>query len=106
MPVLAGIYPDDHVCLPILAIIWGARATDLSSAWSLVTEGFRVGDITISPDRFRDLRDRVFALGYFIVRAIQGVLRRSVMPVVRIDDGAKAALLAGIGYVGHRHRRH
>ena len=98
LPVIAG-FTLTLLALPLLAIIWGARATDLSSAWALIVEGFQVGDITISPMDFV-IFGIVFAIGYLITRALQGVLRRSVMPVVRIDDGAKAALLAGIGYIG------
>ena len=98
LPVIAG-FTLTMIALPIIAIIWGARATDLSSAWSLIVDGFQVGDIVISPMDFF-VFGIVFAIGYFITRIIQGVLRRSVMPVVRIDDGAKAALMAGVGYVG------
>ena len=98
MPVIAGSVLTLLV-LPILAIIWGARATDLSSAWSMVVEGFQIGEITVSPMDFV-LFAIVFTIGYLITRIIQGVLRRSVMPVLRVDEGAKAALLAGVGYAG------
>ena len=98
LPVVAGFLLT-VLAIPILAIIWGAKATDLQSAWALVVEGFSVGDISISPMDFL-IFGVVFAIGYFITRVLQGVLRRSVFPVLRMDAGAKAAVLAGIGYVG------
>lgn len=98
MPVITGTVLTVLV-LPALAVIWGARATDLSNAWSIVVDGFQIGDVTISPMDFV-LFAIVFAIGFFITRILKGVLSRSVLPVLKIDAGAKAALLAGVGYVG------
>lgn len=98
LPVVTGLVLSVLV-LPALAIIWGARATDLSHAWSVVVDGFRIGEVNVSPMDFV-LFAIVFAIGYFITRILQGILRGSVFPVLRIDEGAKAALLAGVGYVG------
>ena len=84
---------------PLLALIWGATVTDLAALWALAVEGFELGEVTIAPVDFL-MFIIVFAIGYLMTRMVQGVLRRSVMPVVRLDEGAKSAALAGIGYVG------
>jgi small-conductance mechanosensitive channel len=98
IPVLVGFL---LICAatPVLALIWGADLTDLSSAWRLVAEGFEVGEITISPvDFFWFLL--VFSVGYVVTRLVQGVLSRSVLPVTGLDAGGRAAVRAGVGYVG------
>jgi small-conductance mechanosensitive channel len=85
--------------VPVLALIWGADATDLSGAWRAISDGFSVGNMVISPlDFFSFLL--VFSVGYVLTRIIQGVLNRSVLPVTRLDSGGKAAISAGVGYVG------
>ncbi len=98
LPVIIG-FTLLVLAIPVLAVIWGAKATDLTSAWTVVVEGFQVGEIKISPIDFIVFAI-VFAVGFFITRIVQGVLRRSVFPVLRMDSGAKAALLAGLGYAG------
>ncbi len=85
--------------IPVLALIWGADGTDLSAAWRAISDGFKVGEIRISPlDFFTFLL--VFSIGYVLTRIVQGVLARSVLPLAILDTGVKAAITAGIGYVG------
>ena len=85
--------------LPVLALIWGADSTDLAAVWRWISDGFAIGDVVISPlDFFSFLL--VFAVGYVLTRVIQGVLGRSVLPVTGLDSGAKAAISAGVGYLG------
>jgi len=85
--------------IPVLALIWGADTTDLFGAWRSISEGFKIGDAVISPlDFFGFLA--VFSIGYVLTRIIQGVLRRSVLPVTGLDSGGRAAIHAGVGYVG------
>jgi potassium efflux system protein len=85
--------------LPVLALIWGADTTDLSAAWRMVSKGFSIGDVVISPlDFFSFLL--VFSIGYVLTRVIQGVINRSVLPATRLDSGGKALVSAGIGYAG------
>ncbi|MDH3668545.1 MAG: DUF3772 domain-containing protein [Paracoccaceae bacterium] len=85
--------------IPVLALIWGADGTDLSAAWRSISDGFKVGEIRISPlDFFTFLL--VFSIGYVLTRIVQGVLGRSVLPLAMLDTGVKAAITAGIGYVG------
>ncbi|MEM7213605.1 MAG: DUF3772 domain-containing protein, partial [Pseudomonadota bacterium] len=85
--------------LPLLAIIWGADTTDLEAVWARILEGFEIGDVRLSPVDFL-LSIIVFMIGYMLTRGIQSVLRRSVLPLTRLDLGAQSAVIAGIGYVG------
>lgn len=98
LPVLTGSLLA-LISLPLLALIWGATVTDLETVWARMVEGFEIGEVVISPVDFVVFLC-VFAIGYVLTKTLQGVLRRSVMPVVRMDAGAKSALTAGIGYVG------
>ncbi|HUF86674.1 MAG TPA: DUF3772 domain-containing protein [Thermohalobaculum sp.] len=85
--------------VPVLALIWGASVADLASAWRAFEAGFKVGEVTISPlDFFSFLL--VFSVGYVLTRIVQGVLRRSVLPVTRLDAGGRAAVSAMVFYVG------
>jgi small-conductance mechanosensitive channel len=85
--------------LPVLAIVWGANMTDLSTGWRTISEGFHVGDVVISPVRFFGFL-LVFSICYVLTRIVQGVLTRSVLPYSGLDAGGKAAVRAGVFYVG------
>ena len=82
-----------------LALIWGARPSDLASSWLLVSEGGSLGGIRISAADVLTLVF-VFGVGYALTRTLQSVLRNTVLPRTRMDAGGKNAVLAGIGYVG------
>jgi small-conductance mechanosensitive channel len=98
IPVLVGLLLICAVA-PVLALIWGADVTDLSAAWRMISQGFRVGEVTISPLAFFSFL-LVFSIGYLLTRIVQGVLSRSVLPVTGLDAGGRAAVRAGVGYVG------
>jgi len=85
--------------MPLLALIWGARITDLTEVWATVRGGLTIGDMTISPGSFFTLII-VFVIGYLITRAVQNALKTSVLPKTRIDPGGQVAMVSGIGYVG------
>ena len=87
------------VSLAPLALIWGARPSDLASFWLLVSEGGSLGGIRISAGDIFTLI-LVFGIGYALTRMLQSVLRNSVLPRTRMDAGGKNAVLAGIGYFG------
>jgi small-conductance mechanosensitive channel len=85
--------------LPVLALIWGADTTDLSQAWRVITEGFDVGGVVVSPLAFLSFL-LVFSIGYMLARIVQGLLSRSVLPLTKLDAGGRAAISTGVFYVG------
>jgi small-conductance mechanosensitive channel len=85
--------------LPLMALIWGARPSDLWEIWGWLSDG-----VTIGESRF-SLTDLlvfvlVFGIGYTITRLLQKTIRNSVLPRTKMDIGGKSAVLAGVGYVG------
>ena len=85
--------------LPVVALIWGARVTDLTELWAQMRAGIQIGDTTISPGAFLTLI-AVFVVGYLLTRALQGSLRTTILPKTNIDPGGQTALVAGVGYIG------
>ncbi len=98
MPVLFGMILL-ILAAPLLALIWGARTTDLTELWAAFSRGFTVGDSRISPTVFLTFAI-IFALGYVLTRVLQGALRGSVLPKTRIDIGGQNAIVSGLGYIG------
>jgi small-conductance mechanosensitive channel len=85
--------------LPLLALIWGARVSDLQDVWLMLSEGVKLGETRFSFSDFLTF-GLVFSIGYTITRMLQSGLRTAVLPKTNIDVGAQNALVTGLGYVG------
>ncbi|MEJ6398860.1 DUF3772 domain-containing protein [Yoonia sp. 208BN28-4] len=98
MPVVIG-FVLLIVALPILALIWGARLSELLEVWARFREGFSLGDTRVSPTDFMTFVI-AFAIGYLLTRLVQGTLRTTVLPRTRLDLGGQNAVVSGFGYIG------
>ncbi len=98
MPVLFGMVLL-LLSLPLMALAWGARVTDLTELWALFSRGFSFGETRIRPTDFLSFAI-IFVIGYGVTRAIQGALRNNVLPKTRMDIGGQNAIISGLGYIG------
>jgi small-conductance mechanosensitive channel len=87
------------LALPGLALIWGARASDLTEIWRRFVAGVQLGDARVSPTDFLTFAI-IFAVGYALTRLVQSTLRTSILPKTRIEPGGRNAIVSGIGYFG------
>lgn len=89
--VLAGI--------PLLALIWGARAADVQEVWRIIQNGIDIGGARLSP-KVLIVLVTAFLIGLFLTRWLQRIVDRVVLPKTRIDRGGRNAINTGLGYVG------
>jgi len=98
VPVLIG-FTLTILAMPVFALIWGARLSDITELATRVREGFQLGATRISPTDFLMLA-AVFGLGFLMTRMFQGALKSSILPKTSLDQGGKNAIVAGVGYSG------
>lgn len=98
VPALAGMVLV-ILAMPVLALIWGVRATELLEIWARFREGFALGEARIAPTNILSFI-LVFVIGFLITRALQGALASSVLPKTTMERGAQKAVVSGVGYVG------
>ncbi|WP_417807803.1 DUF3772 domain-containing protein [Thioclava sp.] len=98
VPVLVG-FGLILASVPVLALVWGARVSDLVELWTSFRAGVSVGGVRISPTVFL-MFATVFVAGYAMTRALQGALRASLLPKTKIDKGGQSAIISGVGYIG------
>ncbi len=97
-PVIAGFL---LICaaIPVLAMIWGAEVADIGTAWRTFSRGIPIGETTIAPLSFFTFLV-VFLAGYLATRLVQRILTGSVLPLTGLDSGGRAAISAGVFYLG------
>lgn len=87
------------ISVPLFALVWGVRTSELLEIWQAAREGFMVGGTRIAPTNLLTFLI-VFTIGYTVTRMIQGALGASVLPKTTLDRGGQKAVVSGTGYMG------
>ncbi|MFV0409567.1 MAG: mechanosensitive ion channel family protein [Paracoccus sp. (in: a-proteobacteria)] len=85
--------------LPFFAMIWGATPSELSDMRDRIMQGASFGGIRLSPGAIIAFL-MVFGVGYLLTGWIQSALRNAILPRTGLDQGARTAVVSGVGYIG------
>jgi small-conductance mechanosensitive channel len=85
--------------IPLLAMIWGVRFSEIQEIWLWLRDGVAIGDTRVSLTDFLTFV-LIFSIGYALTRLLQSALRTTVLPNTRMDIGGQNAIVTGTGYVG------
>ena len=78
---------------------WGVGSTDLFGWLRMPATGFQLGGMTISVTGILSAVALV-AVGFTLTHAAQRWLDRDLLPKTHMDDGLKASINTGVGYLG------
>ena len=98
IPVLVG-FAMMLMALPVFALIWGARVTEIKDVWVQINKGIAFGEVRISSTDFL-IFVIIFVIGYMITRFLKSTLKSSLLPKTNLDIGSQTAIVSGVGYVG------
>ncbi|WP_159987323.1 MULTISPECIES: mechanosensitive ion channel family protein [unclassified Novosphingobium] len=87
------------IAVPLIAITWGASAESIIDAILTLKNGVSLGAIQVSFGSVMTF-GLVFLLGYALTRWLQRLLHYTLLDRLRMDVGARAAILTGFGYLG------
>jgi small-conductance mechanosensitive channel len=85
--------------LPIFALIWGVRTSELTELWATFKSGVTLGEVQLSPGVVLQLIV-IFVIGMLLTRLIQRTLKTRILAKTKIDAGGQNAIVSGIGYLG------
>jgi len=98
IPVLIGVALV-AVAMPVLAIVWGARGSDLAELWVRLRNGIEIGETRFSPADFFSFV-LIFFAGFTLTRLLQGAMKNTILPKTKMDIGGQNAVVSGLGYIG------
>ncbi|MEE4450588.1 mechanosensitive ion channel domain-containing protein [Novosphingobium resinovorum] len=87
------------VTLPLIALMWGVSGERVIDWILALKNGVALGDVRISFGSVMTF-GLVFLFGYILTRWIQRIIHFAVLDRLRVDVGARSAILTGIGYLG------
>lgn len=87
------------VTLPLIAVMWGVSGERVIDWILALKNGVTLGDVRISFGSVMTF-GLVFLFGYILTRWIQRIIHFAVLDRLRVDVGARSAILTGIGYLG------
>jgi len=87
------------VSLPIFALIWGVRTSELTELCATFKSCVTLGEVQLSPGVVLQLIV-IFVIGLLLTRLTQQTLKTRILAKTKIDAGGQTAIVSGIGYLG------